>query len=62
MLFTEEKGMSSSEKDPESWSSIPTYDLPFCLDKTVKKMLFFWITWNKSLVSDRSGKWSSMYW
>jgi hypothetical protein len=41
MLFTEEKGMSSSEKDPKSWSSIPTYDLPFCLDKTVKKRLFF---------------------
>lgn len=38
ILFTEEKGMSTFEKDPESWSSIPTYDLPFCLDNTVKNV------------------------
>jgi len=33
MLFTEEKGMSTFEKESESWSSTPTYDFPFCLDK-----------------------------
>jgi len=36
MLFTEEKGMSMFEKESESWSSTPTYDFPFCLDKKKK--------------------------
>jgi hypothetical protein len=32
MLVTEEKGMSSVEKNPEPGSSTPTCDLPFCLE------------------------------
>jgi hypothetical protein len=43
MLVIDEKGMSSVEKDPISWSSSPAYDLPFCLDKKIRLTLLNYI-------------------